>query len=112
MKKELGVAFRTDGSSSFEVDKIALHLTGKDIEKIKKASEFLAVSEDIWSVDMPLHGSFSFLNEDGEVVDYWRTDVQYLKVYSEGGVIFYAQGADSGDYLESESFSIKEYEKV
>jgi hypothetical protein len=108
MKKELEVAFRSrDYSDNFEIDKIILHLTDKDIENIKKASKFVSDNDGVWSVNVSLQGVFEFMNEDGKSANDWRTDVQHLVVYSEGGVFFYAQNKwDSGDCLESESFSI------
>jgi len=108
MKKELEIAFRSlDYSDTIEIDKVVLELTDEDIENIKKASMFVGDNTGMWSVNVKLKGSFSFIDEEGNTVDSWRTDVQYLRVYARTSIYFYAQCKwDAGDTLESEAFSI------
>ena len=111
-KFELEIAFRSwDYSENFEIDRVVLELSDKDVENIKQAQEFIKSNDSIHSVRIDVDGSVVYeseTDEDGvfEENDGWRTDFHTLVVY-DNSIYYYAQSKwHSGDQMESEGFSI------
>jgi hypothetical protein len=111
-KFELEIAFRSwDYSDSFEIDRVVLELSDKDISNINQAQEFIKTNGDIHSVKVDINGSVAYereTDEEGvfEEFDGWKTDTHSFVVY-DNTVYYYAQNKyHSGDQIESEGFSI------
>ena len=108
MKKELEIVFRsTEESDNYLIDRVLIELSESDIESIKKANEFIRTTEGVNYVALDFKGDFTLKEDNGEEYEDWNTDIQYLKVFSDSYIYFYAQCKyHAGDQIESEGFSI------
>ena len=103
------VAFRTEDSASYNIEKIDIILSKQDIENIQKAQTILKDNKFISNVRIDVLGLVIHLDYEDSKNDDWRVDVEQFIVYS-NCFYYYAQSKwDSGDYLESEELSLEDF---
>jgi hypothetical protein len=104
------ITFRTDNSSSYEIEKLDIVLLEQDLINIKKAQRIMKEKRFISSIRIDVLGSVKYLSEEDQEVEDWRVDVEQFIVYS-NAFYYYAQNKwDSGDYIESEELYLEDFE--
>jgi hypothetical protein len=104
------ITFRTDNSSSYEIEKLDIVLSEQDLINIKKAQRIMKEKRFISSIRIDVLGSVTYLSEADQEVEDWRVDVEQFIVYS-NAFYYYAQNKwDSGDYIESEELYLEDFE--
>lgn len=104
------ITFRTDNSSSYEIEKLDIVLLEQDLINIKKAQRIMKEKRFISSIRIDVLGSVKYLSEENQEVEDWRVDVEQFIVYS-NAFYYYAQNKwDSGDYIESEELYLEDFE--
>lgn len=104
------IAFRTDNSSSYEIEKLDIVLSEQDKDNIAKAQVIVKDNKFISNIRIDVSGSVKYLSEGDQEVEDWRVDVEQFIVYS-NAFYYYAQNKwDSGDYIESDELYLKDFE--
>lgn len=105
----LEIAFRSDNSASYEVEKLNIEPSELDIQNITKAMEIIKENSFIGNIRISSQSTIEYLNEDNQEVEDWRVDVEQWVVYKDS-FIFYCQSKwDSGDQLESEFMNLDQF---
>ncbi len=100
------IAFRTEYSSSYEIENIDIALSDQDKENIVKAQAIIKKNKFISNIRINVLGSVIYLSKKNQEVEDWRVDVEQFIVYS-NTFYYYAQNKwDSGDYIESEELTL------
>jgi hypothetical protein len=104
------IAFRTDNSSSYEIEKLDIVLSEQDKYNIKESQAIIKSNKFISSIRIDVSGSVIYLSDEDQEVEDWRVDVEQFIVYS-NAFYYYAQNKwDSGDYIESEELYLENFE--
>lgn len=109
---QLEITFNSNDHSE-SPNHVLLKFDEQDIERINKMTALAKEHEITIEMDFCCEELFrdvygDELENELESSD-WRCDVQYLKIYSNGWVYFYAQNKwDAGDQIESDCFTVQD----
>jgi hypothetical protein len=104
------VAFRSENSSSYEIQFLQIELSEKDKESILKAQKIVKENSFISSIRVSINSDIEYLNDEKkEILDSdFRVDTEFFIVYS-NSFYYYAQNKwQSCDYFESSEMEIEE----
>lgn len=105
-----GIAYRTEYSSSSEIEKLDIVLSEQDKYNIKESQAIIKSNKFISSIRIDVSGSVKYLSEEDQEVEDWRVDVEQFIVYS-NAFYYYAQSKwDASDYIESEELYLEDNE--
>lgn len=102
------ITFRSaDFSASDCIAKVSIDFTDSLLGDIKSCLSIMEDNKHIRSITVDVYGIH--LDDEGNKTNEWRCDVEYLIIYSGGGVYYYAQNKwDAADQIESDCFTLEE----
>jgi len=100
--------FSQDYSDAMSIETLKINITPTDIGNIRSAMAILKANPFMVSIHIDLNGHVEYLDDEGNEVEDWRTDVERFVVYSDSAY-YYAQNKwHSGDQIESEAIELDE----
>jgi hypothetical protein len=96
----------SEDAEYFNIDTIRIKMKKTTKESLRDAQNTIVHHKDWWGIEVRCDDEVSYLSEEGEEEDDFRTDIEYYRVSSDSIILFTQHKHNSGAQIESESFEI------